>query len=219
MDIETCRPEQPSSKSMGLYRSPLAIFFEGWDVGPPQIRFCERLPVTSAKVIATINVPSGVLERGVIRAGAKLTVFVDPDRSSIAAKRLSQCDPRIFPQVVTKRRAVRGRNFLANAKGQMNQGHDGKYRQDYQGPECDSPVPVGSDQGGQTRNCAFETTNKVATRRRTKLCDHHSSPQSLQLRYQSPLSGAGGCAPAFCSRVRGELGYVAHALRADLALR
>src|SRR5262245_36902811 len=129
---------------MGLYRTPFAVFFEGGDVQPPQIHFCEGLPVMSAKVTTAINIPCGVLERGVTGAGAKLTVFVDPNRSRIAAKRLSQSDRRIFPQVITKRRVMCCRNVLANAKGQMNQGQDGKYRQGYRGLKCDPPVPVGS---------------------------------------------------------------------------
>src|SRR5262245_33163471 len=131
---------------MGLYRSPFAIFFEGWDVVLPQIGFREGLSTMSAKVTTTIDIPSGVHEPGVIRAGAKPTVFIDPDRSSIAAKRLTQGDRRVFPQVVTRQRVIRSRNVLANAKGQMNQGQDGNYRQDHQRPECDLPVPVGPDQ-------------------------------------------------------------------------
>ena len=72
VQAETCRGEQLGRKRMGLYRSPLAIFFKGWDMEPPEIRIREGLPITIAKISKAVNVPSQVLERCVVRACAEL---------------------------------------------------------------------------------------------------------------------------------------------------
>src|SRR6478735_655252 len=122
--------EQPQGERMRLYRRPLTIFFEGWNIPAPQIGFREGFAVACAEEVTAIVVAPGVIEARLIGTRAQLAGFVQPDGCRVAAKRLSDCDRRMFLQVVAKRSIARGRDLIANAKGEVNERQDRKYRQD-----------------------------------------------------------------------------------------
>src|SRR3954454_17227325 len=123
--------EQPQGERMRLYRRPLTIFFEGRNIPAPQIGFREGFAVACAEEVTAIVVAPGVIEARLIGTRAQLAGWVQPDGCRVAAKRFSDSDRRMFLQVVAKRSIAGCRDLIANAKGEVNERQDRKYRQDH----------------------------------------------------------------------------------------